>query len=139
MPHSWPSGTTDEKYAGYTDVRAPSGAGATWAFLERYRRSDIAMPCAEAPVPPPAAARVRSVWASVAGRRVRTTVRGRRVTLTLPAGRKRAVRVVLRVRRHGRSRARRAAHAPALLTSLWPSAARHRAAVSPPVPGARFG
>jgi hypothetical protein len=51
-------------------------------------------------------ARVRSVLASVAGRRVYTTIRGRRVTLTLPPGRKTAVRVVLRVRRQGRSRAR---------------------------------
>ena len=32
-------------------------------------------------------------------------IRGRRVTLKLPSGRKTAVRVVLRVRRQGRSRA----------------------------------
>ena len=53
----------------------------------------------------PRGARVRSVRATVAGRRARTTSRGRRVTLTLPAGRRAAVRVVLRVRRQGRSRA----------------------------------
>ena len=119
MPHSWPGGTTDEKYAGYTDVRAPSGAEATWAFLKRYRRSDTAMPCAEAPVAAapakcparavtvtlPRGARVRSVVATVAGRRVRTAIRGRRVTLTLPSGPRGTVRVVLRVRREGRSRA----------------------------------
>jgi len=121
MPHSSPGGTTDEKYAGYTDVRAPSGAEATWEFLKRYRKSDTAMPCAEVPVPvaaerptcPPRTVtitlarggRVRSVQASVAGRRVHTTIRGRRVRLTLPSGRKRTVRVVLRVRRQDRSRA----------------------------------
>jgi poly(hydroxyalkanoate) depolymerase family esterase len=49
MPHAWPGGTTDPKYAGYGDPRAPSGAEATWAFFKRYRRSDTAMPCAEAP------------------------------------------------------------------------------------------
>jgi poly(hydroxyalkanoate) depolymerase family esterase len=49
MPHAWPGGTSDPKYSGYTDVRAPSGAKATWAFLERYRKADTAMPCAEAP------------------------------------------------------------------------------------------
>jgi poly(3-hydroxybutyrate) depolymerase len=55
MPHAWPGGTTDPKYAGFTDARAPSGAEGTWAFLKRYRRSDTAMPCAEArPRPRPA-------------------------------------------------------------------------------------
>ena len=48
MPHAWPGGTTDRRYAGFTDTRAPSGAEGTWAFLERYRKSDTAMPCAEA-------------------------------------------------------------------------------------------
>ena len=113
--------TTDPKYASFTDPKGPSGAEASWAFLKRYRKSDTAMPCAEAPAPVAAVratcpartvtltlargARVRNVLASVAGRRVRTTIRGRRVTLRLPSGRKTAVRVVLRVRRQGRSRA----------------------------------
>ena len=121
MPHAWPGGTTDAKYAGFTDTRAPSGADASWAFLERYRKSDTAMPCAEAPVPVdpvratcpartvtvtlPRGGRVRSVQATVSGRRVRTTIRGRRVRFTIPSGRKATVRVVLRVRRQGRSRA----------------------------------
>lgn len=48
MPHAWPGGTTDPEYAGFTDARAPSGAQASWAFLKRYRKSDTAMPCAEA-------------------------------------------------------------------------------------------
>lgn len=47
MPHAWPGGTTDSRYNGYTDTRAPSGAVATWEFLERYRKSDTALPCAE--------------------------------------------------------------------------------------------
>ena len=119
--HFWSGGTTDPKYASFTDPKGPSGAEASWAFLKRYRKSDTAMPCAEAPAPVAAVratcpartvtltlargARVRSVLASVAGRRVRTTIRGRRVTLRLPSGRKTAVRLVLRVRRQGRSRA----------------------------------
>jgi poly(hydroxyalkanoate) depolymerase family esterase len=117
LAHDWPGGGTDPTFPG--DQRAPDGAEASWAFLKRYRKSDTAMPCAEAPVAAPVrvtcpartvtvtlarGARVRSVRASVAGRRVRTTIRGRRVTLTLPSGPKGAVRVVLRVRRQGRSR-----------------------------------
>lgn len=49
MPHAWPGGTTDQRYAGFTDSRAPSGAEGTWAFFERYRKSGTAMPCSEAP------------------------------------------------------------------------------------------
>lgn len=48
MPHAWPGGA---EYGGYTDTRAPDGAEATWSFLERYRRSDTALPCVEAPSP----------------------------------------------------------------------------------------
>ncbi len=114
MPHAWPGG--DPQYEGYIHSKAPSGAEGTWAFLKRYRKSDTAMPCAEAPAATPATAtcaartitimlpkgrRVRSVVALIAGHRTKTTRRGRRVTLTLPAGRK---RVELRVRRHGPSR-----------------------------------
>jgi hypothetical protein len=78
------------------------------------------MPCAEAPAPVAAVgatcpsrtvtvtlargARVRRVLASVDGRHVRARLRGRRVTLTLPSGRKGAVRIVLRVQRRGRAR-----------------------------------
>jgi poly(hydroxyalkanoate) depolymerase family esterase len=124
MNHFWSGGTTDPKYASFTDPKGPSGAEATWAFLRRYRKSDTGMPCAEAPVVarPPARAtcpgrsvtvtlargpRVRRVVAYVAGHRVRTKLRGRRVTITLPAGRRGAMRVVLRVRRQGRSRVKR--------------------------------
>jgi hypothetical protein len=123
MPHAWPGGTNDPKYVGWNDPRAPDGAEGTWAFFKRYRKSDTAMPCAEAPAPPAAApaprtcparkvtitlprgARVRAASATVAGRRVPARLRGRRVTLTLPAGPKARARVVLRVRRAGRSRA----------------------------------
>ncbi len=52
MNHYWSGGTTDPKYAAFTDPKGPSGAEASWAFLERYRRSDTAMPCAEAPAVP---------------------------------------------------------------------------------------
>jgi hypothetical protein len=44
MPHAWPGGA---EYGGYTDTRAPDGAEATWTFLERYRKSETSMPCAE--------------------------------------------------------------------------------------------
>ena len=126
MNHFWSGGTTDPNYASFTDPKGPSGAEASWAFLKRYRKSDTAMPCAEAPPAPPGptassratcparavtitlgrGGRLRRVRAWVAGRRVRTRIRGSRVTLTLPPGRKTAVRVVLRVRRQGHSRAR---------------------------------
>src|SRR4051812_17783185 len=51
MNHFWSGGTTDPKYASFTDPKGPSGAEASWAFLERFRKSDTAMPCAEAPAP----------------------------------------------------------------------------------------
>jgi poly(hydroxyalkanoate) depolymerase family esterase len=113
MAHFWSGGTSDPKFAGYTDVKGPSAAEASWAFFKRFRKSDTAMPCAEAPVAPATCraravtvtltrgAPVRSVTATVAGRRVRTTTRGRRVTITIPSGPKAAVRAVLRVRREG--------------------------------------
>jgi len=48
MGHFWSGGTTDPAYDGYTDVKGPSAAKATWTFFERYRKSAAAMPCAEA-------------------------------------------------------------------------------------------
>jgi poly(hydroxyalkanoate) depolymerase family esterase len=48
MDHFWSGGTTDPKYASFTDPKGPSGAEATWAFFKRYRKSRTAMPCAEA-------------------------------------------------------------------------------------------
>ena len=48
MAHFWSGGTTDPAYAGYTDVKGPSAAKATWAFFQRYRKSKTGMPCAEA-------------------------------------------------------------------------------------------
>ena len=57
MPYAWPGGA---EYGGYTDTRAPDGAEATWTFLERYRKSETSMPCAEGstlgPQPPTATA-----------------------------------------------------------------------------------
>lgn len=52
MPHAWPGGAP---YGGYTDTRAPDGAEATWAFLERFRKSETSTLCAEAPTEPPTA------------------------------------------------------------------------------------
>jgi poly(hydroxyalkanoate) depolymerase family esterase len=48
MPHSWPGGSTDPEYAGWTDPRAPSGAEGSWAFFRRYTKRKTSMPCAEA-------------------------------------------------------------------------------------------
>jgi poly(hydroxyalkanoate) depolymerase family esterase len=47
MPHAWPGGTTDPKYAGFTDPKAPSGAKGSWSFFRRYTKRGTAMPCAE--------------------------------------------------------------------------------------------
>ena len=47
MPHSWPGGTSDPKYAGWTDPKAPSGAEGSWAFFDRYTKRRTSMPCAE--------------------------------------------------------------------------------------------
>jgi poly(hydroxyalkanoate) depolymerase family esterase len=119
MNHFWSGGTTDPKYAAFTDPKGPSAAEASWAFFRRYRKSDTAMPCAEASVvaaAPSCAARtvtvtlargakVRGLLATVDGRRVHATRRGRRVEFTLPPGPGARVRVVLRVRREGHAHA----------------------------------
>ena len=47
MGHFWSGGSRDPSVAGYGDIRGPSAARASWAFLRRYRLSDTAMPCAE--------------------------------------------------------------------------------------------
>jgi hypothetical protein len=56
MPHAWPGGTTDARYDGFTDAKAPSGAEGSWAFFRRYTKSDTSLPCAETPAPSPAPA-----------------------------------------------------------------------------------
>lgn len=48
MAHFWPGGSAHPESAGFTDPRAPSGAELSWAFFKRFRRSDTALPCAEA-------------------------------------------------------------------------------------------
>ncbi len=112
MPHAWPGGSTDPKYdGGYSDATAPDGAEGTWEFLQRYRKSETGMPCAEAERCPARSvgvrlargARVRKVKATVAGDPVRTRIRGRRVKLKLPSGPRGAVTVVLKVRRNGQA------------------------------------
>jgi hypothetical protein len=103
MPHAWPGGTTDPKYKGYGDPTAPDGAEATWAFLKRYRKSDTAMPCAEAPVaavqiaddtgaptttrPKRCPARWLTLRVPRGAKRVRATVGGKRVKARLARGR----------------------------------------------------
>ena len=46
MAHFWSGGTTDPAYAGYTDVKGPSAAKATWAFFQ-----DTASPVPGCPAP----------------------------------------------------------------------------------------
>ena len=77
MNHFWPGGTTDPKYANFTDPKGPSGAEATWAFVSRYTKSTTSLPCAEAPAPPPPC---RARWLTLrrAGRACKP--RGRRST-----------------------------------------------------------
>jgi poly(hydroxyalkanoate) depolymerase family esterase len=47
MPHAWPGGTTDPKYAGFTDPKAPSGAKGFWSFAHHFTKRGTSMPCAE--------------------------------------------------------------------------------------------
>ncbi len=118
MPHAWPGGTSDPEYRGYTYPEAPSGARATWGFLERYRKSETGMPCAEAARTlrrcgagwlrarlPAGARRIR---ATVNGRPVRTRRTRRGVRVRLPAGTRARTTVVITARtRTGRRVTRR--------------------------------
>ena len=111
MGHFWSGGTTDPEYSGYNDTKGPSAAKATWAFFERFRRSDTGMPCAESAKPACPKRKVtvklrkrlqpRSVRAKVSGERAKAKLRGRRVVVTIPAGADKRVRVRLRVKREG--------------------------------------
>jgi poly(hydroxyalkanoate) depolymerase family esterase len=49
MNHFWSGGSSDPKWANWTDPKGPSGADASWRFFSRYRKSDTGMPCAESP------------------------------------------------------------------------------------------
>lgn len=111
MGHFWSGGTTDPDYSGYADRKGPSGARATWAFFERFRKSETGMPCAEAREPPcprrkvsvklKRGTRARAVRAKVNGKRVRAQLRGRRVVVSIPPGADERVRLRIRVRRAG--------------------------------------
>jgi poly(hydroxyalkanoate) depolymerase family esterase len=100
MPHAWPGGTTDPKYGGFTDPRAPSGAEGAWRFMKRFRLADTAMPCAETPPCPArwlALRRLRGAEharARVNGRRARV----RRGRVRLPATHRTRTRVAVRGR-----------------------------------------
>ena len=110
MDHAWSGGSDDPALRKFTDPAGPNAAELSWAFFERYRRTDTAPPCAEAP--PPAActvtvripraiahdARVRSGGRRypVRKRRARVTVRGR--ARVVVAGRTRSGERVRRAR-----------------------------------------
>ena len=51
MDHFWSGGTSDPRYAEFTDPKGPSAAEASWAFFSRYRRAETDLPCAEAAKP----------------------------------------------------------------------------------------
>jgi poly(hydroxyalkanoate) depolymerase family esterase len=111
MPHSWPGGpTTDPKFAGYTDRKAPSGAEATWAFVRRYTKNGTSLPCAETPVPsvpsvPPAAsARCPARWVTL---RLPPGARPRRATVDGRRARFKRTRAAVRVRVPATSRPRK--------------------------------
>ena len=117
MPHAWPGGTTDPKYKGYTDTKAPERrrglVGVPQALPQVRHRAAVRggpgrprardLPTRKVTVTLRRGARVHRVRARVGGRRVRTTIRGRRIRLKLPSGPKGKVRVRLRVRRQGRT------------------------------------
>lgn len=114
MPHAWPGGTTDPKYAGYGDPKAPNATDGSWAFFRHFKKSDTSMPCAEAPAPSaastaPAPRRCSARWLIVrlpaGARRIAATVDGRRtsvrrtrrgVRVRLPAGTRARTTVVVR-------------------------------------------
>jgi poly(hydroxyalkanoate) depolymerase family esterase len=54
MDHFWSGGTTDPKYAQFTDPRGPNASAAAWAFFSRFTRT--ATTCADATLNAAAAA-----------------------------------------------------------------------------------
>ncbi|WP_354701651.1 hypothetical protein DSM112329_01977 [Paraconexibacter sp. AEG42_29] len=124
MPHSWPGEPTTDS-TGVAAIRSPDGTAATWAFVRRYTKGTTSLPCAEAPVPPVAAAppsrtcAARSVTVrlppgararrvTVDGRRVRLQRRGAAVRVRLPATTKARATVLVRARaKSGRTITRR--------------------------------
>lgn len=118
MNHFWPGGPSDPAWKNWTDPKGPNGAEASWAFFERYEKSETSMPCAEAPPavdPPPGPrcakrqvtlrapkrARPRSVRVRVNGKLVRSKAAKGKVKVWLPAGDR--GRTVVRIR--GRDKA----------------------------------
>ena len=130
MNHFWSGGSSDPKWANWTDPKGPSGAEISWRFLSRYTKSSTAMPCAEVPAPSvtaPASPRCPARWltlrlpagakairATVNGRRAKVRLAGRRVRVRLPASTQARSTVVVRGRtKSGRSFSRRRAIARA--------------------------
>jgi poly(hydroxyalkanoate) depolymerase family esterase len=110
MGHFWSGGTTDPRYAGFTDPTGPSASDAAWAFFKRFRRAETSLPCAEAS-PPPALSSTscsprRSVVLTLARplRSARVTVGGRALRVRRGGGR---LRVTVDLRgRSGKVRVR---------------------------------
>ena len=90
MNHFWPGGSSDPKWASFTDPKGPSGAEISWRFLSRYTKAATSMPCAEAPrASAPVAPRCRARWLRLSfhARTIRAKVNGRRVTARVKRGR----------------------------------------------------
>ena len=47
MNHFWSGGSSNPKWASFTDPKGPSGAEASWRFFSRFTKRSTAMPCAE--------------------------------------------------------------------------------------------
>ncbi len=127
MNHFWTGGSADPRWKSFTDPKGPSGAEISWRFFSRYTKSATSMPCAETPVPPPAAAAKprcarRSLLLSLpkGSRAVSVTLNGRpvsarrvrgRLRVQLPATRRTKTVVTVRARtRAGKRVTRRHAY-----------------------------
>jgi poly(hydroxyalkanoate) depolymerase family esterase len=130
MGHFWSGGSSDPALKAFTDPTGPSAAEGSWAFFKRFRKSQTAMPCAEADAAAssavlPAARKCRSrrhivihIGSDVIVARIKVShrrvmvLRGKslrtRVDLRgLPRGRY-TVTIVMRTRTHRVIRSRRA-------------------------------
>ena len=108
MNHFWSGGSTDPKWKNWNDPKGPSGAEISWAFFDRYTRSDTSMPCAEkSPEPLVKLCKKRKLSlrlprntvaakATVNGKRVKAARKGKRLKVTLPATRRKRTVVTVK-------------------------------------------
>jgi poly(hydroxyalkanoate) depolymerase family esterase len=117
MNHFWSGGSSDPKWASFTDPKGPSGVEVSWRFFKRYTKSATAMPCATAPCPKttisirlPAGTVAAS--ATVDGKRVTGKIKRGSLLLTVPPGLRETTAVKIRARKaSGRKVTRRYSYA----------------------------